>query len=124
MSDIIPFPGVEMKAAAPQTGQVEVKLTADDIRSRIVNLFTEAKPMLQQYHDYAVKAAAMNEDFHRARLTEALGLVPQDLTLAVTLDGRQTPAALDNRLAQIRASGAKIKLIAFDRVKACYHLFV
>lgn len=96
-------------------------LTADELRSKIVALFEEFKPNLQGYYEYAQRAAALNEEYHQRRL-ESVGPPIETGTLALTLDARETPATLDNKLAQIPQG--TIRRVVFDRANSRYYLFV
>ena len=108
---------------APQVGSVKLPPTADNIRSLLVELFDQSKPQLQAYHNYAEKAAALSLEFHTARLAEVFPGVPvEELTVATTLDTRETPRSLDTKLAQL--ANVPVKRIVFDRANSTFILFV
>ena len=126
--NIVPFPQTAAQINDPQTGAVNLPpavvapLTADDIRGKIVELFDKCKPQLSAYHDYAQQATALAEEYHAARFAELFPGVPfEELTLVVSLNARETPKSLDNKLAQI--AEISLKRIVFDRVKSTYLLF-
>lgn len=105
---------------APTTPVVGV---ADALRSRLVELFENSKTILASFYQYSQTAAALAEEYHEARLRETYpGVVFEELTLACSLDARETPATLDKKLAEL--SGVTIKKVVYDRVKATYHLYV
>jgi len=99
-------------------------LASDGLRSKLLEQFEQAKPHLDAYHDYAERCMALSLEYHGARLKETLPGAPiEELTLAATLDARETPKSLDTKLAQIIASQVTIKRVIFDRVKSTYLLF-
>jgi hypothetical protein len=113
--NIIPFPG------APQAPAEPVKPpTADEIRSLIVKTFEDFKPSLQAYHEYGHRMMALSLEYHNNRLGALKPI--EELTLAVTLDARETPQTLDNKLTQLK--NLAIKRIIFDRVHHTFYLFV
>jgi hypothetical protein len=122
--NIVPlFPQTAAQHNAPLIGAVELPLTADGIRSKLVENFQQFRPALEAYHDYAQRASALAVEYHAARFKEACPQVAvEELSLILTLDCRETPTSLDNKLAQI--SNVNIKRIIFDRAHSAYHLFV
>lgn len=97
-------------------------MSADELRSKIVETYKQFEPSLKAYYDYAQRTAALSEEYHAARLVEALNVTPTDEILVATLDARETPRSLDNFLASFR-SEKPVKRIVFDRVNGKYHLF-
>jgi predicted anti-sigma-YlaC factor YlaD len=96
---------------------------ADDIRHKMVEMFKGASGVLTAFYDYSRQAAALAEEYHAARFSEHCPtVVVEALTLAYTLDSRETPASLDKKLAAL--DGAIIKKIVFDQARATYYLFV
>jgi hypothetical protein len=101
-----------------------VSLTADEIRTKIVETFNQFAPHAQAYHDYAERVAALSIQYHNTRLSEVLGLPMEEGVLVTTLNAAETPKSLDTKLAQIKAlPGTTIKRVLFDRTKGCYYLF-
>jgi hypothetical protein len=98
-------------------------MNSDEIRSKITALFDQFKDSLNVYADYAHRAGALGIEYHVARFSE-LQAPMQELTLAKTLDARETPASFDNFLANLKASGKQIKLVIFDRANCAYHIYV
>lgn len=96
------------------------RLNADELRSKMVELFTQFKPTLQQYYDYAQRAAALGEEYHMRRLEE-LGPPVEAGTLVATLDARATPKSLDHELGKFPPGS--IRRIVHDRMNARYYLF-
>lgn len=97
--------------------------TADSLRSQLLTMFQEARPILQKYGEYAQKAGALGLEYHLARFKEQLtSATVQELTLVATLEAHETPATLDRILSQIPAT-VTIRSIIFDRVNAKFHLF-
>lgn len=112
-----PFPAPVAAPAAPAVGQ------ADALRSRLVELFENSKITLNAFYQYSQTAAAIAEEYHKARLTEVYpGVKFEELTLAVSLDARETPATLDKKLAELH--DVAIKKIVYDRVRSTYYLYV
>ncbi len=109
---------------APLVGTVEpLPLSADEIRSKLIEQFEAAKPHLAAYHEYAERCIALSLAYHNARIAATFAGVPvEELTVAATLDARETPKSLDTKLAQLH--GVAIKRIIFDPVKSTYLLFV
>lgn len=105
---------------APQTGAVYS--TADEVRTKLTETFQQFKPALDQYYDYAQRAMALAETYHRLRLKEVLGLEASEEILVASLDARETPPTLDKILAAL-PSDKKIKRVVFDRLNGKYHLF-
>ena len=95
-------------------------MTADEIRSRLVRLYEEGKPVLKQYAVYAQSAMALAEEYHLARLSAICQ--PSEETLVLTLDARETPASLDRQLADIPGD-VTVKRIIYDRANHKFHLF-
>ena len=119
--NIIPLhPQTAEQVNAPQTGKVE--LSADQIRTTLVEQFNKFRPALEQYHEYALRAAALAQEYHAARFKEVFSQPVEAMTLVATLDARETPASLDNKIAHLK--DLPVKLILFDRANAIYYLFV
>lgn len=98
-------------------------MNADEIRAKMVAAFEAAKPTLTAFHTYSQTAAALAEEYHAAQFKETYPAVDlKELTLACSLDARETPATLDKKLAELR--GITVKLVIFDRVHHTYYLFV
>lgn len=98
-------------------------ISADSLRSRLVELFHNSQPTLAAFYQYSQTAAALAEEYHEARLRENYpGVVFEELTLAATLDARETPATLDKKLAELQGVG--IRKVVYDRVKTSYYLYV
>lgn len=98
-------------------------VTADELRSRIVRLFEESRATLAAFYQYSQSAAALAEEYHAARFKEKFpASVSKELTLACTMDARETPASLDKKLSEL--NGVVIKQIIFDRARTTYYLFV
>jgi hypothetical protein len=115
--NIIPFPGAPQSAAEPVKPAAP---TADEIRALIVKTFNDFKPSLEAYHEYGKRMMALSLEYHNNRLGEIRPV--EELTLAATLDARETPQTLDNKLAQLK--NVAIKRIVFDRVHHTFYLFV
>lgn len=98
-------------------------MNADELRTKILETYTQFKPHLDAYYDYAQRTAALSEAYHAARLSEALNITATEETLVATLDARETPKSLDNFLASFR-SEKPVKRIIFDRINGKYHLFI
>jgi hypothetical protein len=120
-NNLVPFPQTAAQHNAPLVGAVTLTPTADETRTKLLELFDQFRPQLSAYHDYAQRCAALSEEYHKLRIAEALRTPVEELTLAVTLDIRETPKSLDTKLAQL--AGVTIKRIIFDRVKGAYLLF-
>ena len=112
-------PQTENQTSVSQVGQ---GLTADEIRSKIIETYQKFKPALDSYYDYAQRTAALSESYHAARLREVFQLESTEGVLLSTLDSRGTPKSLDNFLAGFK-SDKPVKQIIFDRVAGKYHLF-
>ena len=96
---------------------------ADDIRHKMVEMFKGASGVLTAFYDYSRQAAALAEEYHAARFSENYPTVHvETLTLACSLDSRETPASLDKKLAEL--GGIIVKKIVFDQARATYYLFV
>ena len=113
----------------PLVGQVDLPPppppTADELRTAMVKQFEEVKPHLDAYHGYAMRISELAIAYHEARLADAFPKVQvEELTLAVTLDARETPKSLDTKLAQLASENIIVRKIVFDRVKTTYLLFV
>jgi hypothetical protein len=110
---------------APLVGKVETlpSLTADEIRSKLVEQFEQFKPHLTGYHEYAERCIALSLEYHAARFKEECpDLALEEMTLVASFDARETPKSLDAKLAQLK--GTEIRRLVFDRAKATYFLFV
>lgn len=109
-------------AALPEPPAI-VEGKADMLRARLVELFNNSKVTVAAFYQYSQTAAALSEEYHKARLTEVYpGLVFEELTLAAALDARETPATLDKKIAEL--AGVKIKKIVYDVVHSTYNLYV
>lgn len=106
---------------APQTGSV--RLSSDEIRSRLIGTFEQFKATLDQYYDYAQRAAALAEEYHDARLVEVFGVPIEEAVLVATLDARETPKSLDNFIAGFK-SDRPVRRILFDRAASKYYVYV
>lgn len=105
------------KAGKPSTP------TADELRSRLLDLYEQQKPAIMAFYQYSASAAALSEEYHAARFIERFpAAAREELTLACTLDSRETPASLDKKLAEL--AGVTVKKIVYDRARATYYLFV
>lgn len=116
----------QQPAAAPQ---VTAPVTSDDLRksdhlrSRIIELFNNSRVTIAAFYQYSESAAALSEEYHKERMSEVFkDATHEELTLAVTLDARETPAMLDKKLAEL--SEVKIKKVIYDRVHSTYNLYV
>lgn len=98
-------------------------MKSDEVRSKITGLFEKFKGSLSVYGDYAQQVGALGLEYHAARFAE-LGAPLQELTLAKTLDARETPASLDNFLANLSKTDKPLKLVVFDRANCQYQLYV
>lgn len=99
-------------------------MNADELRAKIVETYNEFKPSLEKYYDYAQRTAALCEQYHSARLTEAFSVPIEEGVLIATLDARETPKSLDNFLAAVGTTEKPVRRICFDRVNAKYYIFV
>lgn len=101
-----------------------VPMTADEIRSKIVEQFTTFQPHMKAYADYAERIAALSLEYHDSRLASVLGVPIEVGVLMIALDARETPKSLDEKLAQIEKLETPVRRIIFDRAKATYYLFM
>lgn len=109
----------------PDTTPANVPASADEIRSKIVEQFTMFQPSMAAYHEYAARIAALSVEYHNTRIAEVLNVPIEEAVLLVTLDARETPKSLDEKLTQIaKVPGTKVKRVIFDRTKGHYHLFI
>lgn len=110
--------------AAPKPDAVPDGLRKSDaLRSRIVELFNNSRVTIAAFYQYSESAAALSEEYHKERMSEVFpAAVHEELTLATTLDARETPALLDKKLAEL--SEVKVKKVVYDRVKSTYYLYV
>lgn len=97
--------------------------SADQLRRKLVELFEQFRPELERYYDYAARAAALSEEYHRERLRDAFpDATLTDAVLLCSLDARETPASLDRELAKL--GDAKPTKVVFDRAAARFYLFL
>ena len=102
--------------------ETERLLTADEIRSKILEQYELFKPNVAAYHDYAERITALAIEYHAVKL-KGISPVLEELVLFASLDARETPKSLDIKLEQILDSGVAIRRVIFDRSKHIYHLF-
>lgn len=99
-------------------------MNADEIRSKLVDLYKKVEPHAKEMATYSQEAAALTEEYHKERLTETF---PEalffELTPVVSLNARETPTSLDKKLIELTGSGAKIPLIIHDRFNHQYHIY-
>lgn len=104
---------------------METTQSPDEIRARLVAQYEQFKPSLLAYHEYATRVSALAVEYHNARLKELYELSPvEELTLALTLDARETPKSLDEKLTALIQTQSVPKRIIFDRIKSTYYIFV
>jgi len=96
-------------------------MNSDEIRHKLVENFEAASPVLNSYYEYAQRAAALSEEYHAARLSEAFQVGVEPMILVAELDARETPKSLDKRMMEL--GQAPIKKIIFDQSKFRYYLF-
>lgn len=99
-------------------------MTADEIRSKIIEQFTQFQPHMKAYADYAERIAALSLEYHDSRLSTVLGVLIEPGVLMIALDACETPKSLDEKLAQIEKLETPVRRIIFDRSKATYYLFI
>jgi hypothetical protein len=117
---LIVLPDDNTTAPAAAAAAAAATMTADQLRSKMVGIFTEFKPALEKYYDYAQRAASLAEEYHSVRLKEQFpSAVLEERVLICKLDARETPATLDRKLASVD----KVGLAVFDRADATYYLF-
>lgn len=120
----------QLRAVTKQAADVTVAVkpaqmgsyTAEQLRTELVKLFKESNSVLNAFYDYSQKAAALAEEYHAAQFREKYAVPVEEITLACTLDARETPATLDKKLLELQA--VPIRKILFDRARSTYYLFV
>jgi hypothetical protein len=90
-------------------------LSADELRSKIIENFKQAEKTLTEYRQYAESQRALNIEYHRARFAENFPGVPMVETGKVLVfDACETPKSLDRALAEICAAGLTPKGLIHD----------
>jgi hypothetical protein len=116
---------MESPAHTVETVPHALPQTADDVRHLITEAFKEFEPHIQSYGAYSQRMAALTQEYHTLRVKEAFPTaVVEELTLAVTLDVRETPTRLEIILAQLKNQQIDVKKVIFDRVKFSLSLYV
>lgn len=100
-------------------------LSADELRSKIVDTFKTSQPMLLLYRQYAESQRALNIEYHKARIAEAFPGVPVEETAnVIVLDACETPKTLDTAISQLHGAKIQIKRVVHDLTKHQFLLYV
>lgn len=98
---------------------------SDDLRHQIMNQYNGFANEIRAFAEYSARVAALSLEYHKAKLTESFPAAPMhELTLALTLDTRETPKSLDTKLAQFAAAGVTARLMIHDQANHSIHIFV
>ncbi len=88
----------------------------------MTEIFREQRPLFEAYRDYGERMQALSIEYHRKRLAETFGLVPEEAPIAIELDACQSPKSLDQALQQL--GGMTIKRVQFDPIKKRFFLIL
>lgn len=100
-------------------------MNSDDVRTKIIDKAAEFMPQMAAYHEAAAQLAALSVHYHELKFSETFGVPIEEAVLLITLDARETPKSLDEKLIEIaKLQDVKVRRIIFDRAKGHYSLFI